>query len=334
VDAIRDEGSENIIVVPGPRIGDLTFRIVDDNIKNLAYDFHYYDPLSFTHQETEATNYPTLLFHNYLGNTVSTGSSSYYSGSNDWQSWTTKIPKLEMEGKKPSHIQPYCFSYANTEDISFDNLGLAIDGKPIEIYNSNLETGFGEFPDGWTQHGNNEEQDKALWLKETSGNHYISIPPVPENKYRAINPDFAHLLPLPDTYDEITLSVMVKGNNSDFHNILGVYWYSAELFYRYNLENDLKKFIDFGKNNNVPVMCLEFGVTMKATEEQGHLQYLKDYTDILESNKIHWAYHSYRNIGTGEDISLGIYQCWGKLASECENKFEFVLPLLKGLYGT
>lgn len=50
VDAIRAAGSDHLLVIPCP-LADQPFELVQDTQNNLAYDFHFYKPSEFTHQQ-------------------------------------------------------------------------------------------------------------------------------------------------------------------------------------------------------------------------------------------------------------------------------------------
>lgn len=336
IDAIRGEGASNIIVVSNPIRGNIAFRELRDGLNNLAYDFHFYEPFAFTHQQLAwiepvlpPVDYPTLSAK-YLGYTIDTDPSSIFRGSDQWTQWCEAMTGNELSQKGATHVIPNYGSWNNAGYLSYDNCEVIIDTLSVSLDNHTFETHTGDFPDGWLQWGDNGDENKA-YIDETSGNHYVTIPPTAGQSSRGIRPDDGQFIPLPEQYHDIAIAATVKGQNTGNAKLFSLSWYQEFEYDRDKMVEDLKDYLDFRQNHEVPILCLEYGAAMTATVDQGHLQWLEDFTEILQEHKIHSAYQLYRGFGSGD--GYGIAQCSGKPAAECDWKYEFVLPVLMDLFG-
>ena len=376
---IRAVGAKNIIIISNT-IGqdgegkDQKFRLLTDNltdaegkpISNLMYDVHFYKPYEFTQQGAfwlsdvpQSASYPSKDAKEWLVWTDAVnGEGKHFSGSSDWEDWSGKINRSDIESKFSANcklevikgdlprtipdslfISPSFFSYNNKSDLSFDNYRIFIDNSvdPLPFFNDDLETGpdFGKtIPQGWSEWKNNENMTSARWLQEGQ-NHYIEIPGAPQDLLlpnHNITLDSSEAIDLPLNFSSVTMKAAVKGKNDDnYANILGASWYQA--YNQESMKSSLAPFINFGIENNVPVMCLEFGVIMKATQDKGHLTWLDDLGNIFHKYNLHFAYHAYRGFSNEvNDTSFGVYQCRNASARACTMKYEFVLPTLKRLY--
>ncbi len=73
------------------------------------------------------------------------------------------------------------------------------------------------------------------------------------------------------------------------------------------LENELNKYLAFGKKNNVPLYLGEFGVIKYGFENnRGGVTWVSDMVDILKQNHVNFTYHVYH-----ED-NFGLYYGYGK----------------------
>ncbi|MBN1277294.1 MAG: hypothetical protein JXA35_07355, partial [Deltaproteobacteria bacterium] len=137
---------------------------------------------------------------------------------------------------------------------------------------------------------------------------------------------------LPVSYTEIMIHAYVCGSNPG--SLFGINWYGPVLYDSSKMSQDIEDYLNFRKNNYVPIMCLEFGVIMNATEEQGHVKWMNDFLRLMAQHNIHWAYHSWRSYSE-TNTSFGIYQCWDEKARDCPNAgdFIFILPVLHRYMG-
>lgn len=347
VDIIRAQGSEHLIVVSNTLPAN-PFKKISDSRNNIAYDFHFYKPYEFTHQlawwmgdnKYPATSYPTPNCWEWLEHTYDRNDPDF-PGSSSWTYWQETFSGIdEFNEDGPTHVAPTFNSYDNLYQLSFDNISFSIDDVYYGIINAGLENGSGVFPDNWTQWGDNT--DLAIW--ESDGgepeNHYVTIPPTSGKKSRVVFPFQTFAIELPQHYETIRVAGTVSGKNENelgYHaNIFGLEWYRNYTYNKSRMYADVKNYILFGNEQNVPVMCLEFGVIMTATEALGHRLWIQDFTNLLNENGIHGAYHVYR--GYDKDpthISFGIYQCWGVPASDCpaNQKYEFVVFDLRKWFG-
>jgi endoglucanase len=342
VNAIRVEGAQQLIIAANPLPNEPFFKL-SDSVNAIAYDFHFYLPYQFTHQQAYWMNppYPPASYPypdgwEWLENTFDHDEADF-TGSTDWTlSWhETFSTANELSNKQPTHVRPTLSSYDNIGPLSFDNVWLFIDNVIKPQPNHEFENGSGEFPNQWTQWGQ-EGTGAAYWEQDAiNGNRFVTIPATGLQKSRAVMPEWGAFVELPIGYHEIKVVADVRGVNrnqqGNHANVFGMDWVKRTIYDRNRMESDIAKYQQFGQTNNVPVMCLEFGVIMAATEAQGHLAWLRDFSSLIKSRGIHGAYHVYR--GFDDNIthkSFGIYQCWGKPAFECpeDRKFEFVVPTL------
>ena len=342
IDTIRAAGATQLIVAANP-LPDGPFVKLSDSRNAVAYDFHFYLPYAFTHQQaywmvnpTPPASYPYPDDWQWLENTYDHNETDF-PGAANWTRWQESFSTAdEISNQRPTHIQPTLSSYDNIGQVSFDHVRLFIDGVEQVLPNSGFQDGSSTFPDQWTQWGP-EDVGLAFWGRDNAtGNRFVTIPTTAGAKSRTVMPAWGIFYPLPAQYTEIRVEADVRGINENelgYHaNVFGMNWVKRTVYDQSRMGNDIEKHRQFGLKNNVPVMCLEFGVIMTASEAQGHLAWLQDFSSLLEGQGLHGAYHVYR--GYDDDInhkSFGIYQCWGKPASQCpaDRKFEFVLPALK-----
>ncbi|MBN2802329.1 MAG: glycoside hydrolase family 5 protein [Deltaproteobacteria bacterium] len=62
--------------------------------------------------------------------------------------------------------------------------------------------------------------------------------------------------------------------------------------------NEIQPVIDFGKNNNVQIICNEFGVYAGAQRES-QLKWMSDFLEVLNENSIGFSYWNYKNLDFG-----------------------------------
>ncbi len=344
---IRAVGSDNIIILSSTLADDSLFRICNDPAGNLMYDVHFYKPYEFTHQEAfwinprpPSVSYPTSIKEYFAWtDPLNKENDGNYKGSSIWQEWSETInranPKLPNPLPSPVFLSPGCNSWNNSGMLCFDNCRVFIDNVEYPIYNHDMEIGppsSGWTPQGWGEYKSKPFLEPVRWV-EDSGNHYVEIPPTPGETNHNLSLMGQFAIKVPENFSAIRITGSVKGSNTAKSTVFGVSWYKEKLYNQNTMKADLAPYINFGKTNNVPVMCLEFGVIMNATPEEGHLRWLEDLGQIFHENGLHFAYHVYRALADGNEMtSFGVYQCWGRPASECQEKFEFVIPTLKKLF--
>jgi hypothetical protein len=266
-----------LIIVPNV-LSTSSFTKLTDSLNNLAYDFHFYLPYEFTHQQAwwmpnpyPPANYPYPYSWKYLEHTHDLNESDY-SGSSSWVRWEEHFTKgIDFVTNSATHVLPTYGSWDNSTEMSYDNVEFYINSTPYPPENAGFENGSGTFPDGWTQWGNNEESYQAIWKTESIGNRYLSIPATGENNSRQIKPFSKKAIPLPASFSTITVAVRARGAYQKYGggtgaNLFGLDWYQQYTYDQTQMRKDIESFIQFGQNNNVPIMCLEFGVIMKAKD--------------------------------------------------------------------
>lgn len=223
-----------------------------------------------------------------------------FAGATGWTTWQETFSTAdEMSSMKPTHVRPTVASYDNIGEISFDNVQLFIDGMPQSLPNPGFENGAGNFPDKWSQWGPVGTAE-AYWGQEP-GNRFVTIPATGVQKSRAAMPQWGDFVELPAQYSEIRVVAEVRGVNQNQQashaNVFGMDWVRRTIYDRSRMEEDIGKYDQFGQDNNVPVMCLEFGVIMTASEAQGHLAWLRDFSSLLNNKGMHGAYRISGTLG-------------------------------------
>lgn len=343
IDTIRATSATQIIVVPftlGADEGDpLPNSPLRDPLDRLAYDFHFYKPYAFTHQQAPwvsepdpAADYPyaELIYHAY---SYDASDSATFTGSSTWyRDWYEVLSGDDLNREGVTHIAPAYGSYHNQESLLYDNVEVVIDGEASALFNPGFEDVNGEFVAGWQQWNDDTQTTTSVSWEEVSDNKVVRIEPTPGTS-RNISPKAAHLLALPSDYTQIKIQADVMGGNTARTKLFGINWYRQQVYTKDKMSTDLDPYLAFARKHQVPLMNLEFGVIMQATEEQGHLLWLKDWMQILQSQGIHGAYHSYRGYADDADArAFGVYQCWGSVATGCTNQFGFVLPVLSDYF--
>ncbi len=103
------------------------------------------------------------------------------------------------------------------------------------------------------------------------------------------------IIPKPDIREKtdqiIYPSSMEKNDDPTY---LKMVEYKKEGWDKEKLSGMLKETISWSRQNNVKIVCLEFGVYRPYVDSQSRIRWLKDVREILEENHIPWALWSYR----------------------------------------
>ncbi len=100
----------------------------------------------------------------------------------------------------------------------------------------------------------------------------------------------ARNVPYPSTPDNVALLITQAGSQ-DLKDALN--WYGSQ---RYNIDSLNKwvlKAVNWAKQNNVLLICNEFGSYKTFAPRQSRLNYIKDIRTVFEQNKIGWAMWEY-----------------------------------------
>ncbi len=278
-------------------IGKLQFLLDDDNT---AYEFHTYDPHSFTHQNMDwagtAGNtmfYPSddIIVTSYIDNWVDCSSAKKLEDLEDgWELWETSLVSLSDK----YNIGAIVFRAANigadgTAYIDDMVLEEYKDGemtrvlKSVDFSSSSVQLDF------WANNG----QGKSGKTKNGYDGYGYSISGTTADANAT-----GYRFELKEGY-EYKLTAKLKTENIasgakvmpriDLSLASGVMSLNKEY-----LEDMLLKNLKFGMDNNVPMYLGEFGAARTAWENhRGGDRWVSDMLDLCEEYDIHFSYHAY-----------------------------------------
>lgn len=305
---------------------DFNFFKIDDN--NIVYTFHFYDPIEYTHQNTAWTTlgdggkYPDkdqIEFPDDLKWYSANFDNPKFDWGNimNWKYYTGKLFKVTDEYikvAKPVLVANNCSGQAIFNSFvvkEFDPSGKFIrDVMDVEIARK----------EGW-----------GFWSENGKGDYEIKFNYGVENKNVLIMKNTSS----PATCYNNSLRFIPKYNHS--YSISG--WGKGELIpetanclYRLDFETTLsdvenatrtkeylevqiKKFLTFRNQHNVPMYVGEFGLYKDCfTKHKGGTEWVSDVLDILIENNLSFTYHAWH-----ED-AFGIYSNSGLPDEKSINK--------------
>jgi endoglucanase len=283
------------------------FRVSDPNV---VYEFHFYKPLTFTHQNApwvpfiaadarypDASATEVEWFHlTYLrsaeGARLPGGDSPwhYYAG----QPVTVSDPAINVG------LPTFGCSNVGAGQALFDELVLErvdAEGKPLEeLWRENFDTGRGWFY--WGQHGYDLRRAAAGGLVPGQGHSGIALGVAGASIETTVGAEYLRFVPtLGQRY---RLSGWMKGERipPDAACQLSLQFSKSSVPVhtrdRAFIEQELADYLDWGKREQVPVFLGEFGAIRFAFEEQrGGLGYVRDLLDLLLANRVSFTYHCY-----------------------------------------
>lgn len=324
VDSVRTVNKNHLIFVE--RLNAIKSDYGDQNsTKNLflindpkiVYEFHFYDPIEYTHQNASWTGfgdggkYPDESIVEFQNNPVF-ASASYNNpalpeGNTDWTYFEGDLFKVNKDN--------YHW-LAPTIQVRGVNSGIAYaDNIVVKEYDENgdfigtvkaidLETN-----DDWYYWSENGTGSASLSSESESGDASFSFTgSTADANYN--NSTLYGFIPTPGySYsasgylkgEEIPADAQVRFRIDAFEVEGGV-----KARNKAYLESVINEFLKFGKDNNVPMYCGEFGVISYTFQnEKGGINWVEDMLDIFEKHNTHFTYHSYH-----ED-AFGIYYGYG-----------------------
>ncbi|MBO5378495.1 MAG: cellulase family glycosylhydrolase [Ruminiclostridium sp.] len=283
---------------------DKTFSIIPDD--NVIYEFHTYEPMAFTHQDTSWTDY-NGLYQTYPSNEI--GSANYESywvdcivadrngSEGEWEYFVSEtgsgtsqynVVAVALNGRYTAEGTAYFDDITLTE--------IAPDGKETVIASYDFNNGsLGSFypwsSDGTGGQSYSYDGRSGGCLKITG----------------AVN-DFtttATRYEMKDGYRYRVSGYIRKETSSSYPAIRMDFAKATDIkaMNKTYLETVIKNYADFGKRNNVPVYMGEFGVARAGFEnERGATQWVSDMLDLCYEYGVSFNYHTYH------EESFGLYR--------------------------
>ncbi|HIZ56462.1 MAG TPA: cellulase family glycosylhydrolase [Firmicutes bacterium] len=275
-----------------------TLFLLDDN--NTAYEFHCYDPYSFTHQnlrwagtEGITPSYPSdeWMALNILDDWVGcSGSSATAELDDGWVEY--KSTAVSKTGQY--NIGSITLRAQNTGDetVFFDDVKVEAykDGELVKTVKELDFDDAGKMGDFyfWAADGNGGSSYSDNGGYNGSGCYAITGTTSDANMSGC---KFA----LEDGF-EYVLTAKVKASKSvkaEARIDFSLAENAMTLGYEY-LESILKEYVQFGIDHNVPVYLGEFGADIHSFENnRGGERYVADMLDICKKYTIHFTYHTY-----------------------------------------
>ncbi|OGH98942.1 MAG: hypothetical protein A2X42_09050 [Candidatus Margulisbacteria bacterium GWF2_38_17] len=318
VDAIRSEDINHLIIVERlngiagkwETYSSINLFLVND--ENTMYTFHYYNPIEYTHQNTSWTSfgeggaYPD---RNWLevpqdATWVARNFNSPYLpvGNSDWTFYKGKQLKIT----DPTIIagKPLLVSCKNSGNAYFDDFVVKeFDEK-------------GNFVKNACEINIKPENDWQLWSDDQSGcsvvdkatGHKDSASLMVSDTTGAANCYNNKFRFAVRTNYSYSIEGWMKGEriNSDAQCQLGIVFEQSPARRqamprdKEYLESELKRFIDFGKTNNVPVYVGEWGLYQDCfSSGKGGESWVSDMLDLFNRYKVHYTYHAYHESAFG-----------------------------------
>jgi endoglucanase len=326
IDTIRMVDSNHMIVVERVNAvgsnwvnnSDMNFFELVDH--NLAYEFHFYAPIEFTHQGAswitpllpEGQTYPDLNRIYKTGNssfhTASFSNPTVPSGTYDWMEYV-ESPKYLVNDAQIKLGKPSIVNRANTGKIWVDDIVVkeydASGAFVRTIFNVELDDYSGWYY--WSQNGSGSagldnstghSNGKSIYMEGSTSDANAS-----NDKYYFI----------PKQGYSYSVSGWVKGENIpttalamlrlDFEKIPTGNAYVLDKDY---LASEVDRYYAYTSSKNRPLYLGEFGVIQYGfLNNRGGLQWTNDMIDILKERNAHFTYHAYH-----ED-NFGIYKGYG-----------------------
>jgi endoglucanase len=342
VAAVRSEDPNHLLVVGGiygvnGRYGTTGVEqhfLVDDN--NVVYDFHFYEPIKYTHQYASWVEGPVQDGGRYPDpNTVlPTGkrvllpgsritTKSLPAGTSDWAAYDSGIIAIEDSNAVAATplvtVQGGMRGTASFDAITVTEYGP--DGTEIrKIVNDQLDSAATMDWHHWQSGGDAAAQPK--FTRATAGHrdggslsignatdagaiagwsndaHLFKV--VPGNKYRIQGHMRGQdIAPSAGSAPRIALQLDVYAESP---GTAGNGFLERGKVY---LAHEMGKRLQFGADNNVPMSVMEFGLVRQAFEMEGKGgdQWVTDMLDLLAENDLSFAYWEYHGTQMGLYLS-------------------------------
>jgi len=327
IDTIRTVDKNHMIVVERVNAvgsnwsnnADMNFFELNDN--NLAYEFHFYLPMEFTHQGADWITPPIPQGQVYPdpSKLYVSGTSSFFTasfsnpkiqtGTYGWSEYL-ESPKFKITSAKMNIGKPSVVNRANTGKIWVDDIVVKEYDATNKFVRNVFEIDVTSF-DGWfywsqdgsgsagTDNSTGHSNSNSVYMQGSASDANLS-----NSKYQFV----------PKQGYSYTIGGWVKGEDVttgseamfrlDFDSISpggSVYSFGKDY-----LAAQVDQYYKWTKAQNRPLFLGEFGVINHGfTNDRGGVQWVSDMIDILKQREAHFTYHTYH-----ED-AFGIYSGYG-----------------------
>lgn len=296
-----------------------TFPKLDD--KNVIYEFHYYAPVHFTHQNTQwagtegiTMTYPSeqIVSAEYENGWVGCLTADPVSTDGDWTYFESR--KLQLSNK---YNAASAALYAQESDGAayFDDITvteISPNGKKKTLYFYDFNGGntmglYSWSPDGTGALSVSDNGRNGSGCLKISGN-------------RTALTATADRFILKKGYSYI-VSGYARSDTADAKPVVRLDYAKLSSFSVLNkdyLENEIKPYTEFSEKHNVPIYMGEFGVVSEGFKNgRNGVGWVSDIIDICERYGISFNYHAYH------ETSFGLYSnSDAELPSELNKELE------------
>ncbi len=289
------------------------FQISDPNI---AYEFHFYSPIEYTHQLTSWTGYS-----NQDGGPYPDLTRVAYPSDLEWADATLNNPVLSNGSSGWTYYTGILYQVTDPlivcgkpAFVSANNSGAAyFDDFDIEEYNSsavflrtNFNTNIENLNDSWFWSQNGSGQYGITGAQNHAGSYSSFISNTTSDANISANV-FRFVVTNGHYYK---ISGYMKGSAATGNSRIRIDFEKSpsgskpsyrDITY---LSNEIYRYLAWGKAHNVPLYCGEFGVFIEnvTNSTKGGTNWIHDVVKILKDAGVHNTYHSYHETG-----SFGIY---------------------------
>lgn len=327
IDAIRGVDDHHVIIAEtlNNQAGSSSFPTTLLNDTNLAYSFHFYQPMALTHQGASWTGMPLSVPYPYTQMDYVSYIGGYFSGPGwgNWMAkntWTELIPTAGQWSTPPANANVGFIEFGtdtNPGTIYCDDVVLikqntngTTENVPITNPSFNQRDADGhllgwypDIPNGnsatcnWiTSAGHNDQY--CIKISNATGSPSYASWSQNNNTPPWYYPKFGFVIESGCKYQ---LRCWVKGEDTDGSHLAGGYsmmkfnWQQMNLtvYDKGKLQALLEEYTTWGNSHQVPLYLGEWGCIALASENA--TAYVQDVKDILSAKQIPWTYHVYRD---------------------------------------
>ena len=283
------------------------------NDSNTVYEFHYYDPYNFTHQNMDWSNTLGVITYYPSKEPVFADAISYWVGTmaatqkeeleNGWMHFESSFAKRTSKANTGA-IALRAQSTGADGMVLFDDIVVEEykDGEFVRILRTL------DFEDA------NAGDDFSYWAQNGSGKYYYTrTDAYSGTRCLAIAGTTSdanvtgYRFELKEGYEyKIKGKMKCVGTNAttsacpriDYSQFGSIAYFDADY-----MADSLAVYFNFREENQVPIYLGEFGACLPAFEEKtGADQWVTDMITLCKENNLHFNYHSYR------DYHFGLYR--------------------------